>query len=43
MGFAESRFLGDTLEIIRDKQVTGEISTRTEALELAKQMLHERL
>jgi tRNA nucleotidyltransferase/poly(A) polymerase len=41
MGFAESRFLGDTLEIIRDRQVTGEISTRNEALELAEQMLRE--
>lgn len=42
MGFVEGRFLGDTLEIIRDRQVAGEISTRDEALRLAEQMLRER-
>lgn len=42
IGFAEGRFLGESLDVIRDRQVAGEISTRDEALRLAEQMLRAR-
>ncbi len=39
MGFAEGRFLGECLDMIRDRQVAGEISTRDEALQIAEKLL----
>ncbi len=42
VGFLEGPFLGEALEIIRDRQIAGEISTRDEALRLAEQMLRDR-
>lgn len=42
IGFTEGPFLGKCLDAIRDRQVAGEISTRNEAMEMAKQMFDHR-
>jgi poly(A) polymerase len=39
IGFIQGPFLGNCLEVIRDKQIAGEISTRDEAMELAREFV----
>jgi hypothetical protein len=39
MGFPEGPRVGKTLDVIREKQISGEITEKTEALEYARQLL----
>ncbi len=39
MGFPEGPFLGSCLDTVRDRQVSGEMKTRQEALQFAKEFL----